>query len=188
MIDQSGIYQIVHIETGRRYVGQAKNIKRRWSQHVRALSRGKHTSSHLQRAWDKYGIEAFAFHVIELCQLELLDDCEQFHLDARSEFNVLKLARSPRGVKRSQETCDAISRALSGKPKSAEHRANLSAANIGKVQSPETRAKKSATQKGRPHSPEHRAKLAAINRSRIGYRHTAETIAKIRAARVSKSD
>ena len=183
MTEASGIYQITHSETGRRYVGQARNIERRWREHVRALRRGGHTSRYLQRAWDKYGADAFSFSVIETCSLEMLDKREQVQLDASSDFNVLKLARSPLGVVRSQETKDRIAKALTGKAKSPEHRASLSRANMGKVQSPEVRARKSATQKGRPHSPEHRAKLTAANKSRTGYRHSPETIEKMRAAR-----
>ncbi len=183
MIDGPGIYQILHEGSGKRYVGQAKNIARRWGGHRRHLERGEHTSSHLQRAWVKYGAESFSFHVLETCELNDLDAREQFYIDERAEFNVLKLARSPLGVKRSQETKDRIAHALKGKPKSAEHRARLSAANMGKVQSAEMRAKKSATQKGVPHSAEHRAKLTAANKARAGYRHTPEAIAKIKAAR-----
>lgn len=183
MIDESGVYQIAHIDSGRRYVGQATNIKRRWREHVRSLQRGAHTSRHLQRAWIKYGQPSFEFSVIETCPPAMLDEREQFHLDAGADFNVLKLARSPRGVIRSQQTCARIAQALRGKPKSAEHRAKLSIANMGKVQSVEMRARKSATMKGRPHSPDHRAKLTAANKARTGYRHSPETIEKIRSAR-----
>lgn len=185
----AGIYQIVHIETGRRYVGQAKHIARRWKEHRRDLNAGRHTSRHLQRAWNKYGSEAFTFSVLEACDCTDLDEREQFHLDQGADFNVLKFARSPRGVVRSDETRRKIAEALRGKAKSATHRANLSLANLGKVQPLEVRQRKSQTQKGRPHSPEHRAKLAEANKSRTGYRHSPETIEKIREAiRARKSN
>lgn len=178
----AGIYQIKHIATGRRYVGQAKNIAKRWSRHRRDLAKGIHTSRYLQNAWNKYGAEGFTFDVIEVCDVQILDEREQFHIDQGASFNVLLFARSPRGVVRTQETKNKIADALRGKAKSPEHRAALSAANTGKTQSLEIRKKKSATQKGRPHSPEHRAKLAAKNRERAGYRHTPETIQKIKDA------
>lgn len=183
MIDAPGIYQITHKDSGRRYVGQAKNIKRRWREHTRSLENGRHTSSYLQRAWDKYGAGSFAFSVIEICQIEALDEREQLQLDQGADFNVLKFARSPLGVKRSQETKDRISRALKGKPKSVAHRASLAKAGMGKVQTLESRTKKSEAAKGRPHSTEHRAKLTAANKARTGYRHTPETIEKMRAGR-----
>ena len=174
MIDGAGVYQIVHIATGRRYVGQAKNVNRRWREHRRDLAKGGHTSLHLQRAWIKYGPDAFQFTLLHSCNEIMLDELEQHELDAGAVFNVLKYARSPRGVARRDETKQRISAALRGKEKSAAHRAALSAANLGKRQSAEVRAKKSATQKGRAHSPEHRAKLAAANKARTGYRHTPE--------------
>jgi group I intron endonuclease len=184
---KSGIYQIVHVATGKRYVGQAKDIAKRWVTHRRSLSRGAHTSRHLQRAWDKYGADAFAFEVVELCEIADLDAREQFHMDQRADFNVLLFARSPIGVVRSDETRRKIADALRGKPKSPEHRAALSRANLGKMQPMEVRRKKSATQKGRPHSPEHRAKLTAKNKARTGYRHSPETIEKIKAAARARS-
>lgn len=184
---KSGIYQIVHVASGKRYVGQAKDIAKRWVTHKRTLSRGVHASRHLQRAWDKYGADAFAFEVIEVCDIPDLDTREQFHIDHRADFNVLRFARSPLGVVRSEETRRKIASALRGKPKSPEHRAALSKANAGKVQPMEVRLKKSATQKGRPHSPEHRAKLAARNRERTGYKHTPEAIEKIKAAARARS-
>lgn len=185
---KSGIYQIVHTDTGRRYVGQAQDIKLRWRSHRYKLNAGESNSSHLQRAWLKYGASSFTFSVIEYCEPEILDEREQFHIAHKSEFNVMKLARSPRGVKRSDETRQRISDALSGKPKSAEHRLKLSRANTGKIQPLEVRAKKSAKQKGVAHSPEHRAKLTASNKARAGYKHTPETIAKIRAACANRAN
>lgn len=181
-----GIYQIVHSKTGKRYVGQALNIERRWKEHLRSLSRGAHTSKYLQRAWDKYGGDSFTFAILELCQPDELDCREQHYLDEGADYNVLKFARSPKGVVRSAETRQRISDALKGKAKSASHRANLAAAGMGKVQSQESRDRKSATQKGRPHSPEHRAKLAAANKARTGYKHSPETIAKIKLAMAAR--
>lgn len=180
MIDGPGIYEIVHVETGRRYVGQATNIGRRWRDHRCDLKHGRHTSLHLQRAWLKYGPDAFAFKVIEVCSVEHLDAREQAQLDLGADFNVLKLARSPRGVVRSEETKRRIADALRGKAKSAEHRANIARAGRGKRQSAESRAKKSAALMGRVFTAEHRAKISAANKGR---RLSPETRAKISAAR-----
>lgn len=180
MTNESGIYEIVHVETGRRYVGQATNIRRRWRHHRCDLKHGRHTSSHLQRAWLKYGASAFEFRIIEICPLELLDVREQIQLDIGAGFNVLKLARSPKGVVRSEETKRRISDALRGKVKSVDHRANLAAAGRGKRQSEESRAKKSAALKGRVFTDEHRAKISAANKGR---KLTPEAKAKISKAR-----
>ena len=62
----SGIYAIVHIETGRKYVGSAVNLTKRWNIHRHGLRNKKHHSAALQRAWDKYGEAAFSFEVLEV--------------------------------------------------------------------------------------------------------------------------
>ncbi len=59
------IYAITHTATGRRYVGSAVNLERRWSQHRYDLGKGKHCNPRLQNAWSKYGSAAFEFTVLE---------------------------------------------------------------------------------------------------------------------------
>lgn len=49
----SGIYEIVNTINGKRYVGSAVSLKRRWVDHRRDLRAGKHHSRHLQNAWAK---------------------------------------------------------------------------------------------------------------------------------------
>ena len=67
----SGIYSIVHIESGKTYVGSSINIKQRWNKHRSALNRGIHCNPHLQNSWTKYGKDAFTFSIIE--QVESAD-------------------------------------------------------------------------------------------------------------------
>lgn len=74
-----GIYTITG-PNGRVYVGQTKDLWSRWNDHVKALHFGEHTNTHLQRAWNTYGPEAFSFELIEevyWCQ-ETLDAREAF--------------------------------------------------------------------------------------------------------------
>ncbi len=59
----SGVYAIVNRENGKRYVGSAINIPKRWREHQRGLQRGCHENSYLQGAWNKYGEGAFEFVV-----------------------------------------------------------------------------------------------------------------------------
>jgi len=60
-----GIYCIEHINSGRKYYGSSKNIKRRLTGHRSQLLEGVHHNLQLQRAVNKYGIEAFTFGVVE---------------------------------------------------------------------------------------------------------------------------
>lgn len=104
MTEQSGIYSIKHIATGRVYVGSASNISKRWSRHRKDLRSNQHSNKHLQAAWNKYGETAFVFEVIELTND--LTQREQFWIDnlhALDGFNIAPTARSSRGRKWSEQ-------------------------------------------------------------------------------------
>lgn len=59
-----GVYAIEHAPTKRAYVGQALDIGVRWVRHRRALRNGRHHNKPLQRAWLKYGEDAFTIRVV----------------------------------------------------------------------------------------------------------------------------
>ena len=73
-----GIYKITNKETGMVYVGQSRNIQKRWSEHKRDLRNGAHRNDKLQKAYNKYGVKAFAFEVIEYCTIEELNEKETY--------------------------------------------------------------------------------------------------------------
>jgi group I intron endonuclease len=58
------IYAITHVASGQRYVGSCLYPTRRWIEHKSRLKHGRHHCSHLQRAWNKHGTEAFAFTIL----------------------------------------------------------------------------------------------------------------------------
>lgn len=66
MISLVGIYRIVNIITGESYVGQSKDIEKRWAEHDTMLQKGQHHSSKLQRAYDRYGAKAFIKTVLKI--------------------------------------------------------------------------------------------------------------------------
>jgi group I intron endonuclease len=70
------IYEIVNNINGTVYVGQTITSDR-WSKHLYLLARGKHHSIFLQRAWNKYGKDAFSFKLVHKCnsqeELDLLE-------------------------------------------------------------------------------------------------------------------
>lgn len=91
----SGVYTITCIPTGRKYVGSSVNVQRRWYCHKNALKKGKHKNVLLQRAWDKYGEDAFIFEILVTTAPEDMLDVEQEQLDsgeffAPNGFNIMK--------------------------------------------------------------------------------------------------
>ena len=185
-MNQSGIYAIINIETGKRYIGSAVNIKKRWHRHTSALNLRKHENKRLQNAWNKYGPESFQFTIIELCASANLLEREQIHINAKSDFNICMTAGNTLGVKPSPEHRAKLVTSHKGNRPSAETRAKMSAAHkgnkysVGREYTTEERAKRSAAMKGRIISPEARAKLSA---ALTGIRRSPETKAKISAVK-----
>lgn len=94
----SGIYVIRCKSTGKVYVGSSKNIKLRWRQHRQQLKAGTHHSIKLQRAWDKYGEDAFEFEIVEEVVDGLLTVYEQVYINQYNSpvdgYNILEVAGS----------------------------------------------------------------------------------------------
>lgn len=200
----SGIYMIQRSGTDKVYVGSAISIHRRFRTHKAQLAKGNHHSAKLQRAWDKYGANAFEFLVLELVpDKEKLIACEQFWIDAlraASHYNILPTAGSPLGRVLSDETRAKIAAKHQGRKKPAwtlerrdahmknlkpwkhteETLARMRRVQSGKVFSEEARANMSAAQRRRPPiSDSTRAKLAEAGKGRI---FAEETKAKISAS------
>lgn len=54
-----GAYKIVHIKSGKVYVGSSFNIENRLKRHLRSLKNGTHHNSNLQKLFDKCGKKGF---------------------------------------------------------------------------------------------------------------------------------
>ena len=102
---KSGVYAITNTKTGAQYVGSAVNIASRWAAHRHALTHHKKAPPKLQRAWDKYGADAFSFSVLEECAPDACIATEQKYIDAlRPYYNTRRDAASNFGVRWSAET------------------------------------------------------------------------------------
>lgn len=77
-----GIYKITNKKNGNSYIGQAIDIKTRWSKECsRAFSpNSKEYEKTLSRAFRKYGIDNFTFEIIEECDKLALDDREKYYI------------------------------------------------------------------------------------------------------------
>jgi len=116
----SGVYIIKNIITNKIYVGSSYNYSKRISQHKLELNKNKHHNAYLQRAWNKYGKNAFIFDYIEKCDEELLIEREQYWMDfyksylSEHGYNINPTAGSCLGCKRSDETKKRISSSKKG--------------------------------------------------------------------------
>lgn len=124
----SGIYKIENKINGKLYIGSAVNIEARWRGHRCDLEKGKHHSSILQRAWRKYGSEAFSFVSLMVCAKEDLIFYEQRALDVMlPSYNICRVAGSSLGCKMP----DSMKEKMSNRVISAETREKLRAAALG---------------------------------------------------------
>jgi len=171
----SGVYEIVNLTNGKRYVGSALNLKGRKRDHWRYLREGNHHNRYLQRSWNKYGADAFVFRVLHILYPESLIVIEQGEIDTKSEYNIRKWADSNTGLRWSAETRAKQSAAQKGKKRSAESVAKTSAANKGQKRTAEQRERISAAVRGKPWSPAQRA-------ANVGRKATAEARANMSAA------
>lgn len=78
-----GIYKIENLINGKVYIGQSKNIEKRWAAHrTRPFNQNsKQYNSSLYRSIRKYGLENFSFVVLEETLIEDLDDREKYWIE-----------------------------------------------------------------------------------------------------------
>lgn len=98
----SGVYQILNLKNGKRYIGSSIRLKFRLWSHKSTLKHHAHRNKHLQSAVDLYGIESFKFEVIEFCDSKEVINREQFWIDnygMDNLYNNRPIADSNRGRK-----------------------------------------------------------------------------------------
>lgn len=185
-LTDTGVYMILCIANGKRYIGSAVSIKKRWREHRRQLENGNHHSRYLQRSWLKYGEEGFHFRAVLSCVKSSLLEFEQALLDElQPEYNSAPTAGSQLGYKHTDKTRLKMSESrrkgfspMTGKTHTEEARKRISEGRAGKgcgARPPEWIESLKAAQKGRIKSPEHCAKIAATLK---GHKQTPEQIEK----------
>lgn len=126
---RSGIYAIIHRETGKLYVGSASCLKTRIGYHRSKLRHERHDNSYLQHAWNAHGEAAFDFVLIEECGRDALLAREGHWMavtqcaDRARGFNLDRIAQRKM---HSEETRRKIAIGNTGKLFTAERRENIS--------------------------------------------------------------
>ena len=86
----TGIYKFENKINHHIYVGQAKDIERRYKNHIsRAFSKNQNVSEYdspLHCALRKYGVDNFIFEVLEECSAELLNEREIYWINFYNSY------------------------------------------------------------------------------------------------------
>ena len=177
---EPGVYRIVHIPTGREYIGSSTDIGRRKRGHLYRLRNGIHAARHMQACFNKYGEGEFVFEILQRVPVAELVATEQYFIDTRKPaFNSRPLASTSLGWHHSEETKRKLSAFWKGKKYSAERVAKSTEARRGYKPTPETIEKRASQARGRPLSASHRA---AIGNAHRGRKQSPELVAKRVAA------
>ncbi|SRR6266508_150236 len=113
----AGIYIIENVITGAVYIGSSgQAMARRFYRHKVDLRNETHPNERLQRAWKKYGEDAFIFKALEAVpDRDLLLEREQYWIDRfraeRDCYNLAEVAGTNAGVERTAEWKRRISEA-----------------------------------------------------------------------------
>jgi len=68
------VYEILNLSNGKKYIGCSKDAGKRFSQHQASLSKNTHQNEHLQRSYNKHGLDSFKYSVI--CTFD--DECDMY--------------------------------------------------------------------------------------------------------------
>lgn len=164
-----GIYCIRNTIDGKRYIGKSKNIEGRWASH-----RNEIKNRYLRSAVNKYGIEAFAFEIIE--SFDAIDEdmlaereifwMDHFHsCDRRSGYNLRRDSSVRIVVSEETKTLISLARSMQA-PFSPEARAKMTQSAKARWDDPVYRSKALGGRMGQKHSTEHRSRISESGKRR----------------------
>jgi group I intron endonuclease len=186
---EPGIYKITCLTTSKFYLGSTVNLRRRKKEHFTALRHNKHHSQSLQRAWNKYGEQAFTFEVVELVLPVALASREEYWFKklkpfSHNGYNIAINAEAPmRGRKQTPEAIEKTRQAKLGTKHTPEQLENMRQAMLGKKHTPESIEKWRQARLGYRPTPE---TIEKMRQAKLGKKHTPEAIEKNRQARLGK--
>jgi group I intron endonuclease len=136
--DRVATYAIKNIVTGDAYVGSTVNWRLRKNSHMHLLRKGRHHSVWLQRAWNKYGSEAFIF--VPCFNLESPEEAVAVEEQVIQEYFLNGLYNcKPKAF--GFVGCD--------QPKTEEHKKAISGATFKSWEDPDIRKRRSMSMRGK---------------------------------------
>ncbi len=153
---RSGVYRWINNSNGKSYVGSSIDLVSRFYSYFSLKYLEEQTTSLICKALLKYGHSAFTLDILEYCEPSETIAREQYYIDLlKPEYNILKVAGSSYGHKRSDEAKLKISKYRSGSTLSLETKEKIAAAMLGRKHSAESIIK----MKNRVLSTQHLTKL-----------------------------
>ena len=160
-----GIYMILNKNNGKIYIGQSIDAEYRMKKHKQQLTGNYHLNTHLQRAWNKYGEDAFEFNLLEKCPKESLNNSEKWWIEYCDSTNQDKGYNHQSGGSSNFTVSDTARKHMSDAHKGIvsyhptdEQKRELSIARKGKGN----------PMYGKHHTMEHKLKLSK-SRNNTGY-------------------
>lgn len=172
-----GVYAII-LPSGGQYIGSSVNISGRWHRHARELKHGRHSNSHLQRAYNKHG-RSVIFTKLIICEQQDLLLYEQRAIDIlQPRYNLSPTAGSVAGIKHDPKVYESRIEKHRLYRHTPEIRKLLSDMKRGTRQSPEARAKQSISIRMAHSRPEVKAKVVSAARRHAADKNIREKISK----------
>lgn len=96
---RTGIYKITNIKNNKCYIGQSKNIDKRFKQHKIYSPNVK-----MDKDIQKYGRESFKYEILELCKIDELNEKELYYSNLynsiQNGYNVKKCGNSKKPLEK----------------------------------------------------------------------------------------
>lgn len=119
---KAGIYRITNINNSKIYIGSAKNLAKRQTQHFSNLKHNRHTNKYLQNSYNKNGVDSFVFEIIQY-----VDNIENLIFYEQQWINLTYCYNKKYGY----NLCEIADRPMIGKTITSEHKEILRKKNTG---------------------------------------------------------